>query len=84
MPLIHIYELEELRKLNTRDYHFKIDSTIVSFWITHRDEKGNLRRHNPQKHIWVMWRRKGYPDLEQIDKMIGELVIKVKEYLGNK
>lgn len=79
----NIYKLEELRLLNTRDYHFKIESNIVSFSITDRDEKGNRSRIDPHHNFWVTYSKLGYPNLAEIDEMIGELVLKVEEYLNS-
>ena len=79
----NIYKLEELRLLNTRDYHFKIESNIVSFSITDRDENGNLGSINPHHNFWITYTKLGYPNLEEIDEMIGELFLKVEEYLNS-
>jgi len=78
----NIYKLEKLRLINTRDYHFKIESNIVSFSITDRDDKGNISDTNPHHNLWVTYNKLGYPNLSEIDSMIGELVIKVKSYLN--
>lgn len=78
----NIYKLEELRLLNTRDYHFEIRGTVVSFSITDRDEKGNIGI-NPHHTFWVTFGKLGYPNLAEVDEMIGELVLKVTDYLNS-